>query len=418
MHEHTLSFARLRSIAANLAYSGRQAGMRAQRPDGPPDLDELWRDFNRRLSNLFGRRGANGPDGNRPERQPDGRSAIFAALAVLGIVILLWLGSGLFIVQEGQQAVVLQFGKYNTTVGAGLNWRFPYPIQSHEIVKVSQLQSVEIGNNSVVRATGLKESSMLTEDENIIDVRFAVQYRIKDPKEYLFNNRSVNDTVVQVAETAVREIVGNSKMDTVLYEGREQVSQKLASLIQRILDRYKAGVLITNVTMQNVQPPEQVQAAFDDAVKAGQDRERLKNEGQAYANDVIPRARGTASRLIQEAEGYSARVLATAQGDSQRFKAVLAEYKSAPAVMRDRMYIDTMQQVLSNVTKVYVDTRQGNSLLYLPLDKLLQQSAAESVQKPAVAAGSAPEAPASAAANTSVDNRTRDALRSRDRDSR
>ncbi|MBU6438580.1 MAG: FtsH protease activity modulator HflK, partial [Betaproteobacteria bacterium] len=322
-----------------------------------------------------------GDSGGGPERNYEAKSAGFAVAMVVVIAALLWLGTGFFIVQEGQQAVILQFGKYKSTVGAGFNWRLPYPIQTDEIVKVSQLQSVEIGRSSIVKATGLKESSMLTEDENIIDIRFAVQYRIKDAQEYLFNNRSVDETVVQAAETAVREIVGRSKMDTVLYEGRERVSLDLASLIQRILDRYKTGVLITSVTMQNVQPPEQVQAAFDDAVKAGQDRERLKNEGQAYANDVIPRARGTASRLLQEAEGYRARVLAVAEGDSQRFKSILAEYRKAPAVMRDRMYIDAMQQVYSNVTKVMVDTRQGSNLLYLPLDKLLQQSATEPVAK-------------------------------------
>jgi membrane protease subunit HflK len=408
---------RFRTSIGRSRQQGMSEPMRQQRPDGPPDLDELWRDFNRRLSGLFGRGpGGQGPD--EPNYSPNMKSAGIGVSMIVAIALLLWLGTGFFIVQEGQQAVILQFGKYKSTVGAGFNWRLPYPIQTHEIVKVSQLQSVEIGKGSVVKATGLKESSMLTEDENIIDVRFAVQYRIKDAQEYLFNNRSVEDTVVQAAETAVREIVGKSKMDTVLYEGRERVSLDLANLIQRILDRYKAGVLITSVTMQNVQPPEQVQAAFDDAVKAGQDRERQKNEGQAYANDVIPRARGTASRLLQEAEGYRSRVVATAQGDAERFRQVLGEYSKAPAVTRDRLYLETMQQVFANVTKVMVDSRQGSNLLYLPLDKIIQQSVNDTSNKTTVVAPQPSPAAADPNAAPAGDSRSRDAMRNRDRDSR
>jgi modulator of FtsH protease HflK len=258
---------------------------------------------------------------------------------------------------------------------------------------------------------------MLTEDENIIDVQFAVQYRIKDAQEYLFNNREVEQTVKQAAETAVREIVGKSKMDVVLYEGRERVAIDLAGLIQQILDKYKTGVLITSVTMQNVQPPEQVQAAFDDAVKAGQDRERAKNEGQAYANDVIPKARGTASRLAQEADGHRARVIAMAEGDADKFRQVLTEYSKAPGVMRDRMYLETMQQVYSNVSKVIVDSKQGSNLLYLPLDKLIQQTTSDSATvratTPITVTPSQPSVDVPPA--TSTDARSRDALRNRDR---
>jgi membrane protease subunit HflK len=304
---------------------------------------------------------------------------------------------------------VLTFGKYSKTVGAGLNFRMPYPIQSHETINAAQLRSVEIGKGGVVKATALKESSMLTEDENIIDVRFAVQYRVRDVQEFLFNNRQAEDTVVQAAETAVREVVGKNKMDVVLYEGRERVAQDLSTLIQQILDRYKAGIIITSVTLQNVQPPEQVQAAFDDAVKAGQDRERAKNEGQAYANDVIPKARGTAARLIEEAQGYRARVVATAEGDSDRFRQVLTEYNRAPGVMRDRLYLETMQQVFSNVTKVMVDSRQGSNLLYLPLDKIIQQSTEQGGKVMSVPA-TVPEASQSA----TDASRSRDAIRNRD----
>jgi membrane protease subunit HflK len=270
--------------------------------------------------------------------------------------------------------VVLQFGKYSYTTRPGINWRMPWPIQTHEVVNLSSIRSVEVGRANLIKASNLKDSSMLTEDENIIDVKFAVQYRLKDASEYLFNNKDPDASVVQAAETAVREIVGKSKMDNVLYENREKLAIDLNASIQKILDSYKAGIFITSVTVQNVQPPEQVQAAFDDAVKAGQDRERLKNEGQAYANDIIPKARGAADRLMQEAEGYKAKVVATAEGDATRFKLIQVEYAKAPQVTRERMYIDAMQEIYNNVTKVMVDQRsQSGSLLYLPLDKLIQQ---------------------------------------------
>jgi membrane protease subunit HflK len=383
-----------------------------QRPggDGPPDLEELWRDLNRKLGNLFGKRGGDsGPSGGGGDFKPDMKNAGIGAGMIVAIVAMVWLGTGMFIVPEGNQGVVLTFGKYSKTVGAGLNFRMPYPIQSHETINAAQLRSVEIGKGGVVKATALKESSMLTEDENIIDVRFAVQYRVRDVQEFLFNNRQAEDTVVQAAETAVREVVGKNKMDVVLYEGRERVAQDLSTLIQQILDRYKAGIIITSVTLQNVQPPEQVQAAFDDAVKAGQDRERAKNEGQAYANDVIPKARGTAARLIEEAQGYRARVVATAEGDSDRFRQVLTEYNRAPGVTRDRLYLETMQQVFSNVTKVMVDSRQGSNLLYLPLDKIIQQSTEQGGKVMSVPA-TVPEASQSA----TDASRSRDAIRNRD----
>jgi membrane protease subunit HflK len=290
------------------------------------------------------------------------------------VAVVVWVFSGFFMIQEGQTGVVLQFGKYSYTTRPGINWRMPWPIQTHEVVNLSSIRSVEVGRATVIKASNLKDSSMLTEDENIIDVKFAVQYRLKDASEYLFNNKEPDASVVQAAETAVREIVGKSKMDNVLYENREKLAVDLNVSIQKILDSYKAGIFVTSVTVQNVQPPEQVQAAFDDAVKAGQDRERLKNEGQAYANDIIPKARGAADRLMQEAEGYKAKVIATAEGDATRFKMIQAEYAKAPQVTRERMYIDTMQEIYNNVTKVMVDQKtNGSSLLYLPLDKLIQQ---------------------------------------------
>jgi membrane protease subunit HflK len=273
-----------------------------------------------------------------------------------------------------------------------------------------------VGRSAVGQATGLRESSMLTQDENIVDIRFTVQWRLKEAKDFLFENRNVEEAVQQAAESAVREIVGRSTMDSVLYEQRDAIAVDLVKSIQAQLDRLKAGILVVNVNVQSVLPPEQVQASFDDAFKAGADRERLKNEGQAYANDIIPRARGTAARLREEAEGYRARVIAQSEGDSERFRSVLTEYQKAPAVTRDRLYIDTMAQIYSNVSKVYVDSRNGNNLLYLPLDKLIQQAGPGATAGPAVApAQSTPEPAASSGA---VDVRSRDGQRGRDRDSR
>ncbi|MBQ0930870.1 FtsH protease activity modulator HflK [Ideonella alba] len=400
-------------LAAGLAKGWRL--LSNGRNDGPPDLDELWRDFNRKLSGLFsGKGGGAQPPEDPPNFSPDMKGAGVGVGLIAGVVALIWAGSGVFIVQEGEQAVVTTFGRYSSTAGAGIQWRLPYPIQSHETVRVTQLRSVEIGRTSTVPATGLRDSSMLTQDENIVDIRFTVQYRLKDARAFLFENASTEEAVAQAAESAVREIVGRSKVDSVLYERRDAIAADLVKSIQQQLDRLNAGVAIANVNLQNVQVPDQVQTAFDDAVKAGADRDRFKNEGQAYASDVIPKAQGTAARLRQEAEGYKGRVVAQAEGDAQRFNSVYTEYQKAPAVTRDRLYIDTMREVYSNVTKVMTDSRSGSNLLYLPLDKLVQQSA------PAAAAATAPAAqPAPAATeSTTVDVRNRDNARSRDREGR
>ena len=392
---------------------------------GPPDLDELWRDFNRKLGGLFGGKGRRpdngggfGGGGEGGGFKPDMRSAGIGAIVVAALVVLIWLGTGFFIVQEGQQAVITQFGKYHGTVEAGFNWRLPWPIQRHETVNLTQLRSVEIGRNSVVQATGLKESSMLTQDENIVDVRFTIQYRLKSAAQFLFENRNPDDAVIKAAESAIREVVGRVNMDDLLGRNSENIQRDVAKSIQLQMDRYKTGIEVQNVNIQNVQPPEQVQAAFDDALKAGQDRDRLKNEGQAYANDVIPRAKGAAARLKEESDGYSARIVAQAEGDAQRFRSVLTEYQKAPQVTRDRMYIDTMQQVYSSVTKVLVDSRNGNSLLHMPLDKLMQQvGAAPADNAGAAPAAAAPAVPASPAAIPG-DARARDNSRTRERESR
>ncbi len=406
-------FQRLRASAAGWLLNSGGRG------DGPPDLDELWRDFNRKLSGLFGGKGGpprgNGAgDGGGPNFQPDMKSAGVGAGLVAGIVALIWLGSGIFVVQEGQQAVVTSFGKYTKTVDAGLQWRMPYPFQADEIVNYTQLRTAEVGRNAVIAATGLRDSSMLTQDENIVDIRFTVQYRLKDARAFLFENRDPEAAVTLAAESAVREIVGKSKIDSVLYEQRDAIATELAKSVQEQLDRLKAGILVVNINVQSVQPPEQVQSAFEDTLKAGQDGDRLKKEGLAYASDVIPKAQGTAARLREEAEGYKSRVIAQAQGDAQRFNSVLTEYQKAPAVTRDRMYIDTMQQVYSNVSKVMIDTRNNANLLYLPLDKLLQQTGATAPPAGAVV----PPATEAAPSTGPVDSRSRDNARSRDRESR
>lgn len=379
------------------------------RNDGPPDLDELWRDFNRKLSGMFGGR-PSGPTGGSSGGTPDMKGAGIGAGLIAGVVVLGWLASGFFIVQEGQQGVVTSFGKYSKTVEAGFQWRLPYPLQQHEVVAVTQLQQVEVGRNSVVAATGLRDSSMLTQDENIVDIRFTVQYTVKDARDFLFENREPRDAVMLAAESAVREIVGKSSMDSVLYEQRDAIAADLIKSIQAQLDRLKAGIQVKNVNVQSVQPPEQVQAAFEDAFKAGQNKEQTKNEALAYANDVIPRAQGESAKLREQAEGYKARVIATAEGDAERFKSVLTEYQKAPQVTRDRIYIDTMQQVYSNVSKVMVDSKSGSNLLYLPLDKLLQQGSSGSVTVSVPQPTTLPE-PATSGA---TDLRSRDNQRSRD----
>ena len=351
--------------------------------EGPPDLDELWRNFNQKLSGLFGRR----KGGGGPTIEPPSFKQMGGGIGLLiGLVLVVWLASGFYIVVEGQRGVVLTFGKFSEVTNAGLRWRLPYPFQAHEIVDLSGVRTVEIGYRNNVKTKVLRESLMLTDDENIIDIQFAVQYILKDPMDYLFNNRRPEDTVMQAAETAFREIVGKSRMDFVLYEGREQIAVQSQKAMQDLLDRYRTGIVVSKVTMQNAQPPEQVQAAFDDAVRAKQDLERQRNEGQAYYNDIVPKARGTASRLFEEANGYNQRVVANAEGEAARFRQILVEYAKAPAVTRERMYLDTMQQVLSSTSKIMIDAKAGSNLLYLPLDKIIQMSGA----------GALPDAPASA----------------------
>ncbi|MBV8210286.1 MAG: FtsH protease activity modulator HflK [Burkholderiaceae bacterium] len=392
-------------------------GQRPRRPngqDGPPDLEELWRELSRRVGNLFG----SAPGGGAFR-------ALVGVSAVLAAILFVWMCTGFYIVQEGQVAVVSTFGRFDTITGAGFRWRAPWPIQSHQIVDVFSQREIEVGTK-VRGPDRLKEALMLTDDENIVDMQFKVQYRIKSgpdgARDFVFGSRfspesDASSVVRQVGESAMREVVGHRKMDSVLYESRQQIADEVRERMQEMLDRYSTGILVTAVAIQNAQPPEQVQAAFIDAVQAGQDRQRQINEGQAYANDVVPRARGGAARLIQEAEGYRARTVETAQGDAARFREVLTEYSKAPSVTRERMYLDTMQQIFANTTKVMVDLKTSSQLLYLPLDKLLQQSAAETVH-PGAPAASAPAASTPSSGGAEARARETPGDRDRDRESR
>jgi membrane protease subunit HflK len=354
-------------------------------PEGPPDLDELWRDLSRRLNGIFNKGGRNGgpggpgrPGGDGPNIS--GRGAAVGAGVIAAVAGLLWLGSGFFIVPEGQAAAILRFGEFRyMTERAGFQWRLPYPFERHEIVDRSRLRQVEIGYRSNVKNKVPREALILTGDQAIVDLQFAVQYRIDNPQEFLFQNNpspSVEDLIRQVTESAMREVIGRRPIDQILYEQKEQVAEDAQALTQQILDKYRLGIGVVDLTVQQAQPPEQVQAAFEDANKADQDRQRLINEGQAYANDVIPRARGTADRLLLEAQGYRDRVSAQAEGDALRFSQILEAYSQAPDTTRERMYLETMQQIFANTSKVYMDSRSNGSLLYLPLDKLLQEGRA------------------------------------------
>jgi membrane protease subunit HflK len=367
----------------------------ANRPgEGSPDLEEILNEFKKRLDSLFGKKGGgnrNNNGGNNGLPPVDPRAIRGGAYLVVGLAILAWLASGVYIVDAPQRGLVLRFGKYVETTQPGLHLRLPYPFESHEIVNLSEVRSVEVGYRGDAQGNKvLKESLMITDDENIIDIQFAVQYVLKDPAHYLFKNRDPDAAVMQAAETAVREIVGKSKIDFVINEGRAQVAVQVSALMQEILDRYETGIQISKVNMQNAQPPEQVQAAFEDAVKAGQDKERLENEGKAYANNVVPSAKGTAARLLEEAAGYKQSIIATAEGDASRFKQILTEYAKAPEVTRQRLYLETMQQVYANTSKVMVDAKGQGNLLYLPLDKLMQVGAGAAVARAQAESASSP----------------------------
>ncbi|KXU92699.1 HflK protein [Caballeronia megalochromosomata] len=403
--------------------------------EGPPDLDEMWREFNRRIAGVFGKKPGNGAP------RENGRGTKIGLGIVIGVLIAIYLGSGVFVVQDGHVGVVSQFGKYRQTVSQGIHWRLPYPFQSSEIVDTSQIRSVEVGRGTALSQGNVRDASLLTNDADIVDVRFAVQYQIKSPTDFLFRSVNADDSVTQAAQSAIREIAGSLTTDDLLYKDREALRARLTETIQRSLDTYRTGLQVTGVAVQSVQVPQQVQSAFEEAARVRQDNERARDTAQAYADQLLPRAKADAGKLIDEARAYSNREVTQAQGDAERFKEVYAEYAKAPAVIRQRMYLDTMQQIYSRTTKVFVDSKAGNNVVYLPLDKLIEanrQQAKESAEgaSSAVASGApaategpqvraqgatvasapavaAPASAASAASGASA-NAGGDAMRSRD----
>ena len=398
----------------------KNPGQNNNQEEGPPDLDELLNDLRKKIGRIFGKKEIDQktPKSSGGNPTPNSGNDQLPLVPILLIVVLLWAATGFYIVDQGSRGVVLRFGKNTEVTMPGPRWHIPYPIESAEVVNLEQVRTIEVGYRSAgdaaARSKELRESLMLTDDENIIDLQFAVQYNLKSVEDFLFNNRSAESSVRGAAETAIREIVGKSKMDFALYEGREEIAVKAKKLMQEILDRYNTGINVTSVTMQNAQPPEQVQASFDDAVKAKQDLERQKNEGQAYANDIIPKAKGTASRLTAEAQGYRLKVENEAKGNASRFEQILTQYNRAPEVMRDRLYIEAQEQILSNVSKVFIDQKNSNNLLYLPLDKLIQQATPETLS-PRVDVTPQVDMNQSSMQNL---ERTRDAFKSRDRETR
>lgn len=325
---------------------------------GPPDLDELARKFQQKLGGLFGGKGG----GSGGSGSPGGGASRIGIGLVLGALVAVWVFSGIYIVAPAERAVVLQFGRYVKTTGPGPHW-VPRFIQTVEKVNVEQIRNIQ------------RQSSMLTQDENIISIALAVQYRVKDAKDYLFQVRDPDLTLREATESAVREVIGKSKLDFALTEGRSEIVARTEVLLQEILDNYVTGLQVTSVNLQDAQPPEQVQGAFDDAIKAREDEQRLKNEAEAYSNEVIPVARGKAARQLEEANAYKEQVIAQAEGEASRFEQLLAEYQKAPNVTRQRLYLETMESVLANSSKVMVDVEGGNNLMYLPLDQLMQRGA-------------------------------------------
>lgn len=369
-----------------------------RKEQGPPDLDQMLRRLRDRLAGLFGGKGG-GENVNR-----------LGLGLILLVAFLLWMLSGFYIVQQGERGVELKFGKKNEVTGPGLHWRLPWPIERIEKVNVDQVSILRIGRGGD-KGSGTDSGFMLTEDENIVVVEFSIQYKIKDASDYLFNVRDPVSTIVQAMESASREVVGKSTLDFIITEGQLEVADNTQKLLQVILDRYKSGIQIVKVQMQKVSPPDEVKAAFDDATKAREDGDRTVKEAEAYSNDIIPRARGAAARLVQEAQGYKASVVARAEGDARRFALISNEYNKAPAVTRERMYLETMEQVFSNTTKIYIDQKAGNNLLYLPLDKLIPQASASTATGPAAAIQPLPEPVDSTPAG--LRDRVRDTARDR-----
>ena len=369
-----------------------------------PELDEAIRVLQSKLDKLFG-----GSGDNQDDNGFSGNSLKGLGLLAIGAGVI-WGLSGFYIVDEGNHGVETRFGKYIGTTQAGLNWHIPSPIESVTLVNVKQQRFIEVGYRSnggdqSIGGSVPKEALMLTKDENYVDVRLAVQYQVKDAKAFIFNVSNPAATLKHVTESAQRGVIGGSTMDFVLTEGRGEIVAQIKTEIQQVMDSYNTGIQVTSVNLQDAQPPEQVQNAFADAIKAREDEQRLINEAQAYANDVIPKARGAAARKMQEAEGYKEQVLAQAQGETSRFSQLLTQYSKAPDVTRKRLYIDAMESVLSSTNNVIVDVKNGSNVMYLPLDKLAQMpqntNTAPIINAPHVSSASVePPSPAPVIQNT------------------
>ena len=339
-------------------WSGRDNGAT------PPDLDEVLKGLQDKLGGLFG--GGKGPRSGPASGQLVG--------LVLLVLLGLWSLTGVYVVDEGSRGVVTRFGAYVDTTLPGLHWHLPAPVEKIDVVNLEQQRFVEIGYRSGGRQQSQgavpKEALMLTQDENIIDIRLAVQYQIKDAKAYLFNVADPDLTLKQVIESAHRAVIGKSTMDFVLTEGRSNIADEIKTEIQQTLDEYEAGISVSNVNLVDAQPPDEVQNAFEDAIKAREDEQRLKNEAESYANEVVPKARGASARLVEESEAYRQKAVARAEGESSRFLKLLAEYEKAPDVTRERMYLETMGDVLGQTGAMVVDVKNSNNMLYLPVDRL------------------------------------------------
>ncbi len=397
-----------------------------RKQDGPPDLDEVARKLQAAVARaLGGKKRSGGSSGGGGDRSGGGPGNVnlpnlpnlpLGGGVIVLLALILWGLSGIYIIDPAERGVVLRFGQYTDTTMPGPHWHIPFPIESVEKVNVEEIRNAEIGYRSGGRAqsaTGvvLRESLMLTQDENIISVQLAVQYRIKDAKDYLFNVVEPDLALRAATESALRETIGKSKMDFVLTEGRADIAAQIQNRTQEILDLYVSGLQITSVNMQDAQPPDEVQSAFADVVKAREDRQRLVNEAEAYANDIIPRARGGAARIVAEADAYREQVVADAEGTASRFSQVLAEYKKAPEVTRERLYLDTMEKVLSSSSKVVVDLG-SNNLTVLPLERMLGTG------QPSANAGTAAGVPASSSSAPGVLDRVRDEVSRRVNSSR
>lgn len=328
---------------------------RDSKNQGPPDLDEIFQKLSRKFGGIFGGKGG-GSGASTP-----GNTAGFGLFALI-IAAIVWAGTGIYTITDGEAGVVLQFGKYKEQTGPGLHWHIPYPVEELQIVDMQQIRSSR------------HQTTMLTKDENIVEVTLAAQFRVKDAPNYLFNVRFPEVTLKQAMESAIREVVGKSGVDFVLYEGLEVISSNTKSLMQEILDRYDAGIEVTTLNLEKTQPPAPVQSAFDDVIKSREDLERFVQEAQAYANTIVPQSRGEAARIVEEATAYKEAIVSKAEGEAERFEALLVEYKKAPDVTRERLYLEAKQSVFQNTTKILLDTEGGNNIMYLPLDQIMRNT--------------------------------------------